>query len=178
MESKMNLKQSDNKIARDETENEINQIRKQISDLKLIEDIYLLAKFCHDAKNVLYGNSTDEMKICVYFFEKNILKKFIAKYTYQSSDGKKYDQEDNLYTQMHSSNGEFRTDDYLSEYARIASILEKKMDNGDAIHLHKSTTAEEFLKQIDPEYAIRYYHYNLNKSLDLNENIKKPKVKI
>jgi hypothetical protein len=174
----MSNTEKDNKLLVEESKNEINNIRQRIADLRLIEDIYLLAKFSQDAKNMLYRSTTDEIKICVYFYEKNILKKFVNKYIYTDMDGKKYPSEDSLYIQLRSSNGDFRTDDYLKEYTQVVSILEKKMENGDCLILRQDTTPEDFLKQLDPDYAIKYTHYELNKSLSINDSQQKPKFKL
>jgi hypothetical protein len=174
----MSITEKDNKLLVEETKNEISNIRQRIADLRLIEDIYLLAKFSQDAKNMLYRSTTDEIKICVYFYEKNILKKFVNKYIYTDMDGKKYPSEDSLYIQLRSSNGDFRTDDYLKEYTQVVSILEKKMGNGDCLILRRDTTPEDFLNQLDPDYAIKYAHYELNKNLSINDSQQKPKFKL
>lgn len=167
-----------NKLVIQETKGEISNIRQKIADLKLIEDIYLLAKFSQDAKNMLYRSSIDEIKICVCFYEKNILKKFVNKYNYKSTDGNIYSEEQSLYIQLHCCHGDFRTDEYTEEYNSVVKILEKKMGNGDCIILREDTTPENFLRQLDPEYAIKYLHYGLDKNLSTNDTQQRPKVKL
>lgn len=144
---------------------------------KLIEDIYLLAKFSHDIKNILYRGSMEELQIHIKVNVDEFTNKFISKYEYQI-DGVKYPEETRFYSQFRCSNGKFRTDEYIEEYKQVVGILEKKMNKGQFLTVNRETTAEEFLKQIDPDYAIKYVHYDLDKELGTNNQQKKPKAKI
>jgi hypothetical protein len=160
----------------EDTTNELANIRQAIFDLKEMEEIYLLAKFSHDAKEML--RQIDEIQIHVIFREKELLKKFKTKYNYHSDDGKTYSEEQPLYIQLRCCNGKFRENNYVEEYKVVAALLEKNMVKDQVITINPNTTPEEFLRQLDPEYAIKYAHYELNKSLSINGGQKKTKYKI
>jgi hypothetical protein len=161
----------------EDTKNELFNIRKDIENLKLLEEIYLLAKFCHDAKNILRRESTEEIKIYWIDNGRNILQKFKTEYIYNSIVGNKHPQQDDLHRQLRVSNGEFRTDEYLEEYKLVAGIMEKKIGDKKLV-INKETTPEEFLKQIDPTYPILYTHHFVSRDLTINQLEKKPKTKL
>lgn len=160
----------------EDTTNELANIRQAIADLKEIEEIYLLAKFSHDAKDIL--RQIDEIQIHVLFYKKDLLDKFITTYNYKSDDGNIHPEEQPLYIQLRCCHGKFRENNYVEEYKVVAALLEKKFANGQAIKIKQDTTPEDFLRQLDPDYAIKYAHYELNKNLCINDSQQRQKFKL
>jgi hypothetical protein len=165
---------------RENTQQELNNIRHAILELKEMEEIYLLARFSQDAKYMLQSmlKKKSEIEIHIVSKETDILKKFKTKYLYHSNDGNSYPEEQSLYTQLRCSNGEFREKNYIEEYKIVAGLLSEKMQKGQIIIINEDTTPEDFLKQLCPDYAIKYSHYELNKDLSINNLQQKPKVKL
>lgn len=163
----------------EDTTNELANIRHKIAELKQFEEVYMLVKFYHDAQKMLVRK--DEIQINMIFHSTSILERFITEYDY-FIDGIKYRGEDKLFRQLRSSHTNFRTEEYLKEYKVIAetivSQMEKKERGQQFFIINKEMTPENFLQQINPEYAIKYLHYGLDKSLPINDEQKKTKYKI
>jgi hypothetical protein len=163
----------------EDTTNELANIRYKIAELKQFEEVYMLVKFYHDAQKMLIRK--DEIQINMILHSTSILERFITEYDYFIDDIK-YRGEDKLFKQLRNSHTNFRTDEYLKEYKVIAEIIagqmEKKERGQQFFIINKEITPENFLKQINPDYAIKYLHYGLDKSLPIHDEQKKTKYKI
>lgn len=149
-------------------------VRKEMANLKGIEDSILLVKFFHDLKNLLTYCNTEKIEIYQKENEKNFGLKYVMSYRLGVDSGKVC--KDTLFSNLRLSRAELKEPEYSQEFERVIAIVEKEKVKLEIIT--EQTTVEHFMKQFDVRHAINYLKYCLELELQPNNQVRYSNMKV
>lgn len=157
----------------EQTKNAAANIRKQMADLRQVEDVLLLAQICHYTKSLFeFGGFETEEFIIEPASKKDRYDVFKISYRYKDEPLYSTGFYGLLYRNCkHAQNIEFK-----DEYTYLMHLVKK--EGVSLISVKKDTTIEDFLGQISDKYKTMYLAYELDNDLSVNSAGNKPRHKL
>lgn len=152
----------------------LKSIRNHIEELKEIEDIILLVKFFNYSKSLLTCYSVSEIKIRCDEGKRDLYDRIVVDIPCDPR-GNEGEISSRLFNKLWSKVEDVRTIEYKKEFEIAINIIDKETSK---IVINHQTTTEDFLNQINRDYAIKFSHYIIEKSMNENEKTSKSKIKI
>lgn len=157
----------------EQTKNAAANIRRQMDELKEIEDVLRLAQLCHYTKSLFeHGRfKTEEFKIEPTDKRDRY---DVFKISYQYEEQPLYSK--GFYTILYCNCVHTQTLEFKDEYTYLMKLIKK--EDVSSIIVRKDTTVEDFLGQISDKYKTIYMAYELENDLTVNNTVNKARSKL